>query len=650
MDISAAKVTGPAAQNPLWYAPWPQISVGRLLRRTAPAQTPLDRPEFSAYLLTMAEPRAPFLDVERSVTGRRWADRLDPATTRIAQAISQRTELSEILARILAARGVGIDAAEQFLSPTIRDLMPDPSSLTDMDALADRLASAILGREPMALFGDYDVDGAASAALMLRYLRHFGLEPPVHIPDRIFEGYGPNIPAMDRLIEGGARLIITLDCGTTSDGPILHARQRGADVLVIDHHLSDKELPQPTALVNPNRPDDVSGLGYLCAAGVTFMVLVAVNRVLRQRGVTGLPDLMACLDLVALATVCDVVPLKGLNRAFVIRGLEAARRGGNRGIAALALAARVNGPLNPYHLGFMIGPRINAGGRIGDASLGARLLALDDEHEALAIADQLNDLNAERQRIEREAVEEATRVAEAEIGGGEGPPVLILASANWHAGVVGLVAARLRERFDRPAFAIALGPDGGGTGSGRSIPGVDLGSAVIAAVDAGLIPKGGGHAMAAGVTLAPNQLAGFRAYITGALEGDVHRTRAETRVEIDAALTARGANADFVRDMERAGPFGAGNPQPVFAFPAHRARFPDVVGSGGHVRFTLTSGDGARLKAIAFRAAGHELGDVLLTAGNDTPLHLAGTLGLDQWQGREEVQFRLLDIARPQRA
>ena len=589
-----------------------------------------------------------FLGVERSLTGRTWRAR--PCDERLALALMQRLAVPDIVGRVLAGRCVGVDDAEDFLAPRLRSLLPDPSCLRDMDKAATRLATAVKAAERVVLFGDYDVDGAASAALMLRYLRHFGLEPPVHIPDRIFEGYGPNIPAMDRLIEGGARLIITLDCGTTSDGPILHARQRGADVLVIDHHLSDKELPQPTALVNPNRPDDVSGLGYLCAAGVTFMVLVAVNRVLRQRGVTGLPDLMACLDLVALATVCDVVPLKGLNRAFVIRGLEAARRGGNRGIAALALAARVNGPLNPYHLGFMIGPRINAGGRIGDASLGARLLALEDEHEALAIADQLNDLNAERQRIEREAVEEATRVAEAEIGGGEGPPVLILASANWHAGVVGLVAARLRERFDRPAFAIALGPDGGGTGSGRSIPGVDLGSAVIAAVDAGLIPKGGGHAMAAGVTLAPNQLAGFRAYITGALEGDVHRTRAETRVEIDAALTARGANADFVRDMERAGPFGAGNPQPVFAFPAHRARFPDVVGSGGHVRFTLTSGDGARLKAIAFRAAGHELGDVLLTAGNDTPLHLAGTLGLDQWQGREEVQFRLLDIARPQRA
>ncbi len=593
----------------------------------------------------MPEPRAPFLDVQSSVTGRRWVDRLDMNQTRIAQAISQRTDLSEILARIIAGRGVGIDQAEVYLSPTIRDLMPDPSTVTDMDVLAERLADAIGKQESVALFGDYDVDGASSCALMTRYLRHFGIEPQVHIPDRIFEGYGPNNAAMDKLIANGATLIITLDCGTTSDDPILHARNKGADVLVIDHHLSDKELPQPNALVNPNRPDDVSGLGYLCAAGVTFMVLVAVNRALRNRGVTSLPDLMTMLDLVALATVCDVVPLVGLNRAFVIRGLEAARRGNNRGVGALALSARLNGPLNPYHLGYLIGPRINAGGRIGDAGLGSRLLAMDDEHEALLIADQLNTLNAERQRIELEAVEEATRVAEAEIGSGEGPPVLVLASASWHAGIVGLIAGRLRERFERPVFAIALGPDGGGTGSGRSVPGVDLGSAVIAAVDAGLIPKGGGHAMAAGVTLRPGQLAAFRAHLYDLLADPASIARAQVAIEIDAALTARGANVNFVHDIERAGPFGAGNPQPLFAFPAHKARFPDVVGAGGHIKFTLTSDDGARLKAIAFRAATTELGQVLLSAGNDTPLHLAGTLSLDHWQGREEVQFRVEDIA-----
>jgi len=587
-----------------------------------------------------------FLDVSRSVTGRAWIDRLDPATTRIATAISQRSGISEILARIIAARGVGLDAAEKYLEPTIRELMPDPSTLTAMDELAERLAQAITDNEAVALFGDYDVDGACSCALMARYLRHFGIEPQVHIPDRIFEGYGPNIAAMDKLVDAGASLIITLDCGTTSDHPIAHARGRGADVLVIDHHLSDHELPDATALVNPNRPDDISGLGYLCAAGVTFMVLVAVNRALRNRGDTGLPDLLKLLDLVALATICDVVPLTGLNRAFVVRGLEVARRGDNKGIAALALAARLSGPLNPYHMGFLIGPRINAGGRIGNAAMGTELLTVDDEHHALAIAARLDELNSERQRIEVEAVEEAAAVAEMEIGNGEGPPVLVLASANWHPGIVGLIAGRLRERFERPAFAIALGPDGTGTGSGRSMPGVDLGGAVIAAVERGLAAKGGGHAMAAGVTILPGQLGPFRSFLAETLVVDVAAARAATALSIDAALTARGASLDLVRDLERAGPYGAGNPGPVFAFPAHRARFAQVVGKGGHVSFTLTAEDGARLKAIAFRAANTAIGDTLLRDA-DSAFHFAGALSIDHYQGREQVQFRLTDLARP---
>jgi single-stranded-DNA-specific exonuclease len=589
----------------------------------------------------------PFLSVSSSFLGRSWVERLDEAQGRVAQAIAQRGIASEIVARVIAGRDVGLDAAETYLNPTIRDLMPDPSSLADMDRLAERLVRAITDNEKVALFGDYDVDGAASCALMARYLRHFGLEPEIYIPDRIFEGYGPNIAAMDKLIDNGASLVVTLDCGTVSDDPIAHARRRGADVLVIDHHLSDKDLPEANALVNPNRPDDISGLGYLCAAGVTFMVLVATNRLLRQRGDTAQPDLMGLIDLVALATVCDVVPLTSLNRAFVLRGLELARRTANRGIAALALAARVTGPLNAYHLGYLVGPRINAGGRIGDAALGTRLLTLDDEHEALIVAARLNELNIERQRIELAAVDEAARAADAEIGGGEGPPVLVLASANWHPGVIGIVAGRLRERYDRPVFVIALQPDGTGIGSGRSMPGVDLGRAVIAAVEAGTIARGGGHAMAAGATLRPGQLGPFRAHLSESLAAQVGAARTRTALRIDAAMSARGATVDFVHDIERAGPFGAGNPSPLFAFPAHRAKFAEVVGTGGHVRFSLTADDGARLKAIAFRAAGTPLGAGLLGAGNDTPLHLTGTLGLDHYQGREEVQLRVVDAARP---
>ncbi|MGV8856125.1 MAG: single-stranded-DNA-specific exonuclease RecJ [Devosia sp.] len=594
----------------------------------------------------MLDAPRPFLDVSRSLTGRAWTDRLDSGTTRIATAIAQRSGISEILARVIASRGVALDDAEKYLEPTIRGLMPDPSTLTAMDALADRVAKAVADNESIALFGDYDVDGACSCALMARYLRHFGIAPQVHIPDRIFEGYGPNIGAMDKLIDAGATLIITLDCGTTSEKPIAHARSRGADVLVIDHHLADHALPDANAVVNPNRPDDISGLGYLCAAGVTFMVLVAVNRTLRQRGDTDLPDLLKLLDIVALGTVCDVVPLVGLNRAFVVRGLEIARRGDNPGIAALALAARISGPINPYHLGFLIGPRINAGGRIGNAALGTELLTVDDEHHALSIAARLDELNTERQRIEVEAVEEAIAVADMEIGSGEGPPVLVLASANWHPGVVGLIASRLKDRFERPTFAIALHADGTGTGSGRSLPGVDLGSAVIAAVDSGLLVKGGGHAMAAGITIKSGQLGPFRAFLADALSVDVAAARAATALKVDAALTARGASIDLVKDLERAGPYGSGNPGPVFAFPAHRAKFAQVVGKGGHVSFALVSEDGARLKAIAFRAASTAIGDALLR-GNDSALHFAGSLGIDHYQGREQVQFRLIDLAKP---
>ena len=597
----------------------------------------------------MPEAPSPFLNVSKSVTGRTWVDRLDEQMARTAQAISQRGNLSEILARIIAARGVGIGEAEEYLNPTIRGLMPDPSTLSDMDRLADRLVAAITNNEKVALFGDYDVDGASSCALMSRYLRHFGLDPDVHIPDRIFEGYGPNIAAIDKLIDAGATLLITLDCGTTSDKPdrprprTRHRRAGDRPSLVRSRAAAGHRAGQPEparrhfrARLSLRRRRHLHGAGRhqpgCCAT----------------RGDTGQPDLLQLLDLVALATVCDVVPLTGLNRAFVVRGLEVARRLGNRGIGALALAARVTGPLNPYHLGFLVGPRINAGGRIGDAALGARLLTIDDEHEALVIAARLNELNTERQRIEIEAVDEATRVAESEIGNSEGPPILVLASANWHAGVVGLVAARLRERFERPAFAIALHPDGTGTGSGRSMPGVDLGHAVIAAVDAGIIPKGGGHAMAAGVTILPGQIGAFRAHLSQALAGQVGVARALTALKIDAALTARGANVGFVEEIERAGPFGAGNPQPVFAFPAHRAKFAEVVGAGGHVKFTLTSDDGGRLKAIAFRAATTPLGQALLAAGNDGRLHIAGTLSLDHYQGRAEAQLRVIDAAQPE--
>lgn len=588
-----------------------------------------------------------FLNVSRSVSGKVWNDRLDVAGQRLAGAIAQQQGLSDILARILAGRGVMPEAVEAFLNPTLRGLMPDPSSLSGMDDLAKRLADAIQTGEKIALFGDYDVDGASSCALMTRYLNSFGIEPDCHIPDRIFEGYGPNSAALDKLIDAGASLIITLDCGTVSHAPIAHVVERGADVLVLDHHLSDDKLPPAISVVNPNRADDISGLGYLCAAGVTFMALVATNRVLRERGESTQPDLMAMIDLVALATICDVVPLTGLNRAFVVRGVELMRQGHNKGLAALALAARINGPINPYHLGFLLGPRINAGGRIGDAGMGTKLLSTNAEDEALVLAARLDELNSERQKIEKAAVDEAVEVATIEVGEGEGPAVLVLVSEHWHPGVVGLVAARLRERFSRPAFAIAMKPDGTGSGSGRSMPGVDLGSAVVAAREAGLIQAGGGHAMAAGITLSQAEISGFRSHMNEALEAAVTDARRSSGVSIDAAITARTATAAFVHEVQRAGPFGTGNSNPVFALPGHKVSFADVVGAGGHVRCTLSSADGAKLGGIAFRAAGTPLGQVLLNSDRSRPLHFCGTLALDHWQGRERVQLRLIDAADP---
>ena len=594
----------------------------------------------------MFEEQKNFLGIKRSISDRSWVDRLNDASARTATAMSQRHGISEIIARILAARSVELDEAEAFLNPTIRELMPDPSAMTDMDALVDRLFAAIQSNEQIALFGDYDVDGATSVSLIQRFLRALGVEPLIYIPDRIFEGYGPNEGAIDQLVEAGATLIVTIDCGTTSYKAIEHAKSRDADVLVIDHHLLDGELPKANAVVNPNRPDDVSGLGYLCAAGVAFMVLVALNRKLRENEIRPLPDLMALLDLVALGTVCDVVPLIGLNRAFVQRGMDAMRKGRNRGIAALSMAARISGPLNPYHLGFVIGPRINAGGRIGDAALGAKLLSTDDEHEAMHIASQLDQLNAERQLIEKRAVDEAVAVADAEIGGGDGPPVLVMASPDWHQGVVGLVAARLKERFNRPAFAISQKPDGSGTGSGRSVPGVDLGAAVLEAVKQGILPKGGGHAMAAGISIASGQIGAFRSFLADKLGDDVANAQKENAIKIDAALTARGATVSFLHDIERAGPFGSGNPGPVFALPAHRVTFADIVGAGGHVKVSLVSQDRARINAIAFRAADTALGQFLMEARNSDPIHVVGTLSINHWQGREEVQLRIIDAAK----
>lgn len=593
----------------------------------------------------------PFLGVASSARGYAWRERLDPAAANVALAISQQHGLPELLGRVLAARDIGIDEVANVLDPTIKALMPDPAVLADMEKAAARLADAIGRGEKVAIFGDYDVDGASSSALLARFLAHHGTPARIYIPDRIFEGYGPNADAIRLLASEGAKLIVTVDCGTTSFAPLAVAREVGADVVVIDHHQADERLPDVHAVVNPNRQDDVSGLGHLCAAGVVFLTLVATQRELRRRGAYqskwSEPGLLELLDLVALATVADVVPLTGLNRAFVTKGLQVMHSRRNTGLRALGDAAGLHQAPTPYHLGFILGPRINAGGRIGDAALGARLLSTSDETEAARIAVLLDKLNKERKAIETQMLEEAMAEADRQVDADPALPIVIAGSETWHKGVVGLVASRLVERFRRPSCVISWEAKTEGTGSLRSVAGVDIGGAVRAAVAAGHLVKGGGHAMAAGLTVTREKLPELERFLKSALATSSTAARDTAALEIDGALTPGALNNDLMALIERAGPYGQGNPQPRFAFPAHRVKFAKVAGDA-HVRCVLEAGDGSRLDAIAFRAVGQPVGDVLMNSGG-LPIHVAGHVRRDTWGGRDRIELQIDDVADPRR-
>ncbi len=592
----------------------------------------------TAPLESLAAP-AVLLEVERSLSGRRW--QLHPVDERLSAALCQRHGLPEILGRILAARGVSVDAAEDHLAPTLRALMPDPSAMKDMDRAADRIAGAIASGERIAVFGDYDVDGATSAALLLRYLRALGSEPLLHIPDRMAEGYGPNAPALAALRQAGASLVVTVDCGTTAMEPLAAARADGLDVIVLDHHAAAAELPAAQAVVNPNRLDDASGLGHLAACGVTFLTLVAVNRALRRTGALdgrAEPDLLDLLDLVALGTVCDVVPLVGLNRALVIQGLKVMARRRNPGIRALADVARVTERIGAYHLGFILGPRVNAGGRIGRADLGARLLSTEDAAEAAEIAAILDSHNDDRKAIEAEVL----RQAKEQLDGAPDPgPVALAAGQGWHPGVIGIVAGRLKERYDRPACVVALEGDVG-RASCRSAPGVDIGAAVAEARRAGLLMTGGGHPMAAGFTVAADRLEALAGFLHDHVRGQAGGPLVPVS-DFDGTLSVGGATAELAATLERLGPFGAGNSEPRFVLTGARAVAGKVVGRD-HVSCFLTGAEGGRLKAIAFRAAGTTLGSALLDPAG-APLHIAGLLRVDRWNGRERAQFQIEDAA-----
>jgi single-stranded-DNA-specific exonuclease len=592
---------------------------------------------------TLSHARA-VLGVERSFLGRPWRKRLDSEGEARALAIAQLHGTTDLLARVLAARGVDSARVKEYIEPSLRKLLPDPYCLTDMEAAAGRIAEAIQRGETIAVFGDYDADGACATALIADYCRACNTPCEIHIPDRIFEGYGPNCEAIRNFAAAGATLLITVDCGTESQGPLAEAAKAGLHSIVLDHHQAHPELPQ-ALVVNPNRQDDLSGLGYLCATGVVFLTLIAVQRSLRRSGFFSSgrnePDLLCGLDLVALATIADVSPLSGLNRAFVAKGLSLIHARRRPGLRALCDVAGLYGAPAPYHLGFLIAPRINAGGRIGDATLGARLLTVADPLEAQTIAGQLDRLNRERQELECSTLEEA----EAALGcfKAGGAAVVVAAGRGWHPGVLGLVAARLKEKFRCPAFAIALDKEGIGTGSGRSIGGANLGRAVQAAVEAGILLKGGGHAMAAGITLAAERLDAFKSFLESQLGPSVAAARANDALLVDAVLSAGGATADLLASLEQAGPFGAGNPEPVFALPGHRLTGCAEVGSG-HLSFRAVAGDGAPIDGIAFRAATEALG-CGLRAARGCHVHLAGTLSRDRFGGRDRVQLRLIDFA-----
>ncbi len=576
-----------------------------------------------------------FLGVTGSLTGRRWTGPT-PDQDRLAQAMAQSTGLPSPVCHTLVRRGVEARDAEAFLAPALRDLLPDPTTLRDMGIAADRFIAAVQAGQKIAVFADYDVDGGASAALLITWLRAMGRGATLYIPDRIDEGYGPNEQAMQALARDHD-LIVCVDCGTLSHGPIAAAGD--TDVIVLDHHLGGETLPPALAVVNPNRQDEPGDLGHLCAAGVVFLLLVEVNRRLRAAGTTG-PDLMAMLDLVALATVADVAPLTGVNRALVRQGLKVMAQRARPGLVALADVARMDTAPTPYHLGFLLGPRVNAGGRIGAADLGARLLSTADPHEAAALAQRLDQLNTERRDIEA-AVREAA-LDQAAAHGLDGPLVWA-AGAGWHPGVVGIVAARLKEATNRPAVVIGL-DDGIGKGSGRSVSGVDLGAAIQRLAAEGLLLKGGGHRMAAGLTVAEDRIEAAMTRLAELLARQGAGAQGPRDLGLDGTLMPGAATLDLVDQIEAAGPFGAGAPAPRFAFPAQLIRFARRVGES-HLKIRFGDGPTGPMDAIAFRAYETGLGPAIEDHGG-ARFHLAGRLDINHFRGRQTVQLRLEDAAR----
>lgn len=587
-----------------------------------------------------------FLGVARSVLGRRWT--LRPADPAWVQAHAARLAAPELLGRLLAGRGAPPELGETALRPTLKALMPDPSSVRDMDRAVAAILDATAAGARIVIFADYDVDGATSGALLLRWFRAVGADASVHVPDRIADGYGPTPAAMRRLQADGADLVITVDCGANAHSALEEAARIGLDVVVFDHHLMAGPPPPALAVVNPNRIDCNSGLGTLTAAGVVFLALVALNRAVRAGELPGVetpPDLIPWLDLAALGTVCDVAPLTGLNRALVRQGLRALGDGANIGLAALAGVAKAQAPFGVYHAGFVFGPRLNAGGRLGDSSLAVRLLSTGDPDEAAELAGVLDGLNAERRAVEAQVLEEAQALIARGAAGPADAPVLVVGRPGWHPGVIGIVAGRLKDIVRRPTIVIGSADesDADAKGSGRSLAGVDLGSAVSAAAAAGVLTAGGGHAMAAGMSLSFDRIDELRRFLDDRLRADVEAATRMDALALDGLVALAAATPETMDWIDAAGPYGAGWPEPLFALADVRVTWA-AVAAGAHVRFTVSDAAGGSLRGIAFRAVGTPLGD-LLTSARSAPIHLAARLKRDTWNGRNGVDLEAVDAA-----
>lgn len=586
-----------------------------------------------------------YLGVTRSLSGRVWRER--PHDPELARRHQLSLGLVEPLARALASRGV-VDG-QSYLNPTLKALFPDPSSFLDMDRAATLLVDALVAGRPMTVFADYDVDGASSAAQLVRWFRAMGADLPIYVPDRLTEGYGPSPAAFRRIRDQGAELVVTVDCGAAAYEAIAYAAEIGLEVVVVDHHLMREDLPAAAALVNPNRPGCGSGQGVLAAAGVTFVLLAALNREARARGLFSdrpEPDLRQWLDLAAMGAICDVTQLTGFNRALATQGLKVMSAWRNPGLKALLEVAKGQGPASVFHAGFILGPRINAGGRIGRADLGARLLSTDDPAEAAELAAELDALNASRKEVEKEIFEAAVRIVERESNAGD-EPMLLVSADDWHPGVIGIVASRLRERYRKPVIVVGVDRAANvGKGSGRSQPGVNLGRAVQAAYDAGLLLAGGGHAMAAGLSVKPENLPELRAFLCERLASEAEVAAAEDGLDIDALVTTGGCDRALYQSFQQLAPFGPGNPEPTFAAANVRVERPMAL-RGGHVRVTLVDQSGGKLKAVAWRSEDTELGRRLMGEGG--AIHVAGRLKPDDWQGRNGVELEIDDAADPRR-